>query len=653
MSNERDRDTEVAFALLQLFPPKVSKSLAEEDHFRKRFGLTLDARIRLGQLDAEFTRSVLLAAVRQVLAGAVASAQIESKDGTMWQVSPRENGIAVGREGATAVLPELACLSPDVRVRKGWFEGEISRFSIVDDAISKWELILSARPVEDEELDALLDDFRLMPTHVAASIGERLRRGKFTPSDLVPSSLRYFHRLVGTPTEDADLQVFMSTVAASHVRQLIARNSFEGLSAALLLSSHHLAPEVIDLQAIPKEVVVRVYEWLADAGDSVSTVGAIECGLRHLDVLPDLEPSLIAMTRALADEDPKASDGRLRLLSGLVALVEGELARRGLARKQRPFWRRLASIAHASLIERELVAANVELAGISKWALQGGGALYYMQTLIDVRQEPRWFPDSISPQQLKAEFVSRIANAAGRHREKVREGQLSSILWGDAPTTIESQRRFPSGYLPGPLEGGTEAVLEMPTELEASIRSSLEAEELSPESFFGLVNSSLIFRIGSQLSELAAQGLRRVGYQLRKGNANIVPFGILNGLAMVSAVTRSVSLADEVRILARAVRRRDLKKLSPDEIVRIAVVAAAANKEAASWASFLGDWLNELALTEMTYDEAVGLQGDLYHLLHLDPVLWETCSRAEAALAAFVESFPKNGSNPQSATPAA
>ena len=98
-------------------------------------------------------------------------------------------------------------------------------------------------------------------------------------------------------------------------------------------------------------------------------------------------------------------------MSSLVALVEGEVARQGFARKQQPFWRRLASIAHASLIEREITAAKLEFAGISEWALKSGGAMYYLQTLVDARQEPRWFPDSVSPQQLKAEFVSRIANA--------------------------------------------------------------------------------------------------------------------------------------------------------------------------------------------------------------------------------------------------
>lgn len=115
---------------------------------------------------------------------------------------------------------------------------------------------------------------------------------------------------------------------------------------------------------------------------------------------------------------------------------------------------------------------------------------------------------------------------------------------------------------------------------------------------------------------------------------------LLNGLAMVSAVTRSKKLADEVRILARWARRREGKTLSPEASVRIALVAAAANGDATAWSNFVGEWIIELGFADMTLEQAIALQGDLYRLFHLDPSLWETCGRAEAALAAFVASFP-------------
>lgn len=123
--------------------------------------------------------------------------------------------------------------------------------------------------------------------------------------------------------------------------------------------------------------------------------------------------------------------------------------------------------------------------------------------------------------------------------------------------------------------------------------------------------------------------------------ANDDPFPLLHGLAKVSAVTRSKALADEIRVLSRAARRRTGSTLSPEAVARIALVAAAANGEFAAWSSFVGDWLAELAFVDMSREQASALQADIHTLLHIEPLLWETCGRAEAALSAFLESFPE------------
>lgn len=154
----------------------------------------------------------------------------------------------------------------------------------------------------------------------------------------------------------------------------------------MLLSSLSSLAELIDLNCVSRAEIVELFQWLADQGDRVSQVGAIECGLRLLHSFPELEPSLAAMTGAIAADRPDDPSGRLRRLSALVALVEGEVARRNIARGRPPFWRRLTSIAHASLIEREVIQAGVDSASIADWALKSGGALYYMQTLIDLRR---------------------------------------------------------------------------------------------------------------------------------------------------------------------------------------------------------------------------------------------------------------------------
>ena len=640
MPTERLLDGDMVIAALLQFPPRVRTAILENTEFRERVSLGVDTVIRVEKTSSEFVRSRLFEAVRRVLAGADDDVDVKAEDGTIWHVThDSARGITVGREDVVNSFPEFASMAPDGNTRIEWFERQTAAYSIGNERTNRWREVLADRPLEDEEFDEVLDEFRLTPMHWAAVIRERLRKPNFGAADLVPADLRYFDRLAGEPPAETKFLEFVSSVLTAHVRTLVQWNFYEGLRTAFVLSSHQMVSEVVDLTTAPREEVRRVFEWLTDHGDRISQVGAIECGLRHLDLFPEIEPCLAAMTRVISADDPEDPGGRLKLLSGLVVLVEGEVTRRSIAPRRPPFWRRLASIAHAALLEREVLDANLEPARLADWALNSGGPLYYMQSLVDLRQEPRWFPDFISPKQLKAEFLGRIANAAERHRKNIRDGELSSLLWGEG-SAIQSQTIIPYASLPGPLEGGLEAVIEIPAKLESSIRTSLEGEELTSESFVYLVNSSLICRTDSQLSELAAQGLSRVGYQLRKLSGSDDLFSLLNGLAMVSAVTRSIALANEVRNLCRVARRRASKSLPPDVVARVALVAAAASKDLSAWSDVVGDWLTELAFADMTRKEAVALQGELSSLLHVEPTLWETCGRAEAALSAFLQSFP-------------
>jgi len=115
---------------------------------------------------------------------------------------------------------------------------------------------------------------------------------------------------------------------------------------------------------------------------------------------------------------------------------------------------------------------------------------------------------------------------------------------------------------------------------------------------------------------------------------------LLNGLATAAAVARSSQLADHVRTLARVVRQRSPKDLSPASIARIALVAAASRSVFDEWARFTGEWITELAFVEMSDAESMELMTVVQTICELEPILWETCSRAISALAAFSASFP-------------
>lgn len=640
---ERPWESPLAEVLLRMFPPNVRSAILEQPQFQERFGLGGDVVLSVAQTRTRFLRSTFFEVSRSILSGVAAQGEVPSLDGEMWQVTADTSfGVTLAREGVVVNVEEVVCLSPDQSARVTWFVRQAGIYAELDTELAAWRRLLLQRPLLDGELQGLLTELSVTPTRVFAGIEGRLERGSFSPADLVPGSVRYFEQLAPEPPSNAGWRDFFSTALAAHVRALLGHHE-EGLRTALLLASHSGVADLVDVGAFPRSVVLDTFSWVAVSGDRVSQVGAIECGLRLLGEWPELEPSLLAMTRELVEDDPANPAGRLQLTSGLVALVEGELSRRRIAVGRRPFWRRLTSIAHASVVEREVVRSGLDAASVAKWALNSSGGLFYLQTLVDLRQEPRWFPDFLSAEQLQAEWLGRVLNAAERFRDRIPDGELSDVLWGQHPGSVKSRLPIPEAFLPGPLEGGLEAMAELPKDLDSEIRSSLEAQELRPASFFGLLNAALIVRLSPELSEVAAEGLRRVGYALRNVGANDDPFPLLNGLAKVAAVTRSRELAAEVRVLARASRRRHGSRLSPEAMSRIGLAAAAASGDEIVWSTFLGEWLTELAFLEMTLEEALALQSHVHTLLHIEPGLWDQCGRAEAALAGYVGSCAATG----------
>src|SRR5207249_2285328 len=139
--------------------------------------------------------------------------------------------------------------------------------------------------------------------------------------------------------------------------------------------------------------LIQAYEWLHKKGDRISQIGAIEIGLSILDKRPKIEPYVQGVIEQIRDDCADDDRGRFHLLSALIVLVEGELSRTKILRKKPPFWRRLASIAQASLIERCVIGSHVDMAEFTRWAVQARGQLFYLQTMSDLRREPRWHPD--------------------------------------------------------------------------------------------------------------------------------------------------------------------------------------------------------------------------------------------------------------------
>ena len=357
-------------------------------------------------------------------------------------------------------------------------------------------------------------------------------------------------------------------------------------------------------------------------------------GWLRSNYFPEIEPLLLEIAEQILGDDPHDEDGRLSLTASLIVLVDGEVAHNGSLRGAPVYWRRLATTSHASLIERELVAIGIDSKSFTDWAEVGRGQYFFLQTLVDLRTEPRWLPDFLSPQQIRHEFLGRMVSVAEKFRANIQLSALQELLLGGGPNSAKSQLVFPFPYLPGPLEGGIEPSNGMPSATLDEVAGQLAEEKLDQNSFAGLVNLALIFKVDAAHAKLATEALRRVKHQIRTENNSNTTFNLLSGLAILAAVTRTPDLADEVRILVRVLRRRSPETIDAEQVMRIGLIAAACHKNIQEWCKVVGEWFKELAFENLEVEQFARLLSHLDCLCKLEPRLWTTCASAIATLEA-------------------
>ena len=635
----------MAQAALNLSPPLIRNDLLNDSDFREEYGFTMSAVLSFSGSEVSFQNSLLFDAIRKVLAGAPAEKVIDTK-GRKWKlknISEKEMvpSLSLSRGEWCLKLPSFAVFSPDSSIRLRSLDETASDVNLPSSVSDLWRNILAERALKNDEVRAFHSEVFDTPVTKMRSISSEILSGEVSVPSLVPPSRRYFETLVGAYDGSTSIRDYAAGSGKMLFEQLSVWKPYDGFLFSLFLSSHSSMTAEINVDLLDRKDLVRAFDFLEKHGDRLSQLGAIEVGLRVLPSRPELEQVLIRLIEQIRDDDVEGQASSLKLFSALFCLVDGELARSRLLSTEPPFYRRLAALSQAALIHRQIVNLDVDIDHFSEWASTNRGWQHYLQSLADMRLEPCWNPNLAIASQMKAEFFGRIMISSKNYEQNLTDSQISDLVLTNKAGSLQSLSDFFDPYLPGPLEGGEEAKNILPAELEETIEAQLCAEQIAPSSFIALVNSALLFHIGADKAELAAKGLKLARYRLLNIESKPELLAILNGLATVAAVSRSLTLADELRILVRKYRHDAEFPLAISEAIEIGLVAAASRTDLNAWREFGGDWLTELAFSDLSGNDGEVLYSYVRCLCDLIPDLWVSCGRADAALTAYNKSLNK------------
>ena len=650
IDNPRSRPTLVQAAIENL-PPLIRETLVNQRDFCKEYefeeyGFKVDASIVFNEIDISIQRSKLFNAIRNAftIRTEVIVTDVSGRDFKVSVNNEKEEHpqILISNNDQEHILPDyFIALSPDSATRLRWFEEIATDVNLPMDATNAWRDILSKRSLEDGEIDPLHREIRDTPTYTTWSIRAEIQKGRIDISSLVPPSRRYFDRLVGKYDGSSSIRGYVTEAGKGFIEGLLARRSYEGFLSSLFLSSHSALTTQINVEQLDDKDIVRAFKFLIEQGDKLSQLGAIEVGLRILPKKPEIEASLVRLIELIRDDDIDKTTSHFKLFSTLFILVDGELSRTRIFSNVPPFFRRLASLSQAALIQREMMITPIDIDSFCQFAWETRSQQFYFQSLTDMRLEPRWNPDSADPPQMKAEFFGRLVLAGDYYKNNISNSKLQDLLLGSKPGSLLSMAQPPQlCFLPGPLEGQEASSNALPDNLRNELKKQtdiqLKKEEVTPSSFTALINSALVFRVDQNQAEMAAKRLKIGNHRLTNIENRFQLLTILNGLATVAAVSRKSVLADELRILVHRYRQDTQYPLSIDEALKVCLVASASRNDLNDWQEGVGGWLTELAFEDFKNTEGEAFHSHLRCLRSAVPELWRSCAKADAALRAWV-----------------
>lgn len=625
-----------AMAGINLFPPIIRDALLNDFEFMDTFEIETERTISFQGVNTIWKQAELFETIRSFYRDEVKVIFKDSEE-SIWTLSSEHDNLVtsnliMAKDKKQIKLPTHAGFSMDPQTRLDFLSEMSKRVFLSSETISAWETILAERPFNDREMETFQADFNDTPTRYQQQLAEKLRNQTMVYDDLVPLSRAYYKRLIGDYDGSESIAQYSLNTAKDIAGQLISWNQWEGFFFSLHFGAHGLLTSEIDVTALSSQQLLKAFEMTAKEGDILSKVSAIEIGLRNLKMNEAIEPVLVNLIESIIQLNSDESMDDLTSFTFLFILIYGKLSKTKLFYREPPFYVKLAALTQTSLVSKQLKHFNINSDEFADHVTHLSGQWFYLQALVDMRSEPRWSPDMASVSQMKAEFIGRITIALSLYKSDLSQQSRDKLFSNDDVSTISPLSQTLAPFLPGPLEGRISAQEDLPEYLNEIIKKQFEQEELTPHSFAALVNSSLLFHMGSEYAELAARTVKEAKYVVSNVKERDEIVAVVTGLARVCAVTGNSTLMKEVRILSRKYRQDTNIALTVEELIKISLVTCSANREELQWSVAVGEWLAELAFMDITKEEADILYSNIEVLCRLKPGLWQHCGRACAAL---------------------
>jgi len=592
---------DVARYLVSDQPPSIRRRMIEDRQLRDRLGLSNVVQVTAGEA-TDLPRAKLFQAVREALSDRHPRT-IDRRRGGSVVVGVAEGHVQFSfdrGEGKEEVrVLDMMLLSPHVADRVQTFQSLVDDTGPTGPDPVKWSAVIEERSLDDDEFQELAAEVAdSIPVRIGKARAVLFSTGSVDWRDIIPTSLRYYERLCGPDPGEADPDVYLKTIVQAYRTTLIRRDLRRGLDLCLVgFLRDDLSPAVL-VDATSDGEIWTAVERAASPSDPFTALGLLDIALGRSAKDERFRSLAVSMMDRLSPSEFLQAN-KLNLLAaipGLVGLIEERFHHvEGMVRRP-PFWRRFCAWTHAGLIARCLDDLQFASDAFEKWSdsLRAREDVFF--EIADLRAGPMWTCNSLSPHQLRAEIVGRMAAMSARYRQV----GVAVDLCEKIDAVVREFDASPSGVqrlFAGPLEGHVRPADRRDVTTLSDENGSRLGKKLSPRLWskvWGRV--ALAARIWTLGDELLAR-IREIIPDAEFGRNNDQRRRAFNNLAHLC----QVAAAHRDHLLGKAIGSRcvtEAPKVSSaddaDRLLRVILMAAAAIQDNKEWADWLDNTLRAL-----------------------------------------------------------
>lgn len=335
--------------------------------------------------------------------------------------APVEATISINKDGSGTVdiadkkmrFPWVTLLSPDADKRLARLDQFLHSYPLADSDTAALRARVASPDFSDDDFLATATMLESSPETFTERLADKLRRqqgeNRIAPVDVLPDDDRYWNHLLPPVVSSAMLADYIAKELDGAWHADLKADPTRALhSLAITFAAPELVPRDL-LRGVDAGAIEKAIEAVSKVEDPYSILGAFElCADRAED------QRFVALGDRLLDSlfgDMQRLTGACASFGAIFIITTGHFATHETLQHRPVFWRRLAAVAHASLVVRVCGGSGIDPKRMISWAMRLFSDAYYLSVVSDFVAEPQWRPEWIFPKILVADVFGRVAGA--------------------------------------------------------------------------------------------------------------------------------------------------------------------------------------------------------------------------------------------------